>query len=609
MSEASQPSIRDYALLSDSQGAALVSRAGSIDWACMPRFDSPSSFARILGHDAGHWSLSPTETTPAVERSYVDATMVLSTVFRTERGVVKVTDAMPFIPTGRGHGIGHQAPHALIRLVEGLDGDVEMVSEVAPRPEYGLTIPRWTPTNGGATCRGGPTAYVLSCPASVEFDGGTARARFTVRKGERVGLALRAGDPFEPAASTWSTEQVRTWLYGTVSGWQSWSALHQNYQGPYADLVHHSGRVLQALTHAPTGAIIAAPTTSLPEEIGGSRNWDYRYAWVRDASLTLRALWIAACPDEAVHFFDFFATAAGGRAEGDTTVDVLYGIGGERHLPEVELSHLPGHRGSVPVRIGNSAWKQSQLDVYGEILDAAGLYVDNGFELDENTAQFLVELADQAAARWHESDHGIWEFRGEPRHFLHSKLMCWVALDRACHMASDLGASDESERWAHERDRIRDAILEQGWSDAAQAFTQTFDGDDLDASALMIPIVGFLPGTDPRVRSTIDAIATHLSDEHGLVYRYRGSDGLDGGEASFGICTYWLVHALALAGDIEAARERFDAVTAFANDVHLLSEEIDGATGELLGNFPQAFTHIGLINAANAIAEAERAVA
>lgn len=605
MTDGATPGINDYALLADGQGAALVSRTGSIDWACLPRFDSPSSFARLLGRDAGHWTLSPTEHR-SVERSYVDETMVLCTEFRSAHGAVTITDAMPFMPTERGHGIGERAPHAIMRLVEGVDGEVEMVSEIAPRPEYGLTTPRWTPTDGGATCRGGPTAFVLSCPEPLEIDGGTARVHFTVRAGQRVGLALRAGDPFEPSPGVWSTDQIRAWLYGTVRGWQSWSALHQSYEGPYADLVHHSGRVLQALTFAPTGAIVAAPTTSLPEQLGGSRNWDYRYAWVRDASLTLRALWIAACPDEIARFFDFFATAAGGRAEGSAPVDVLYGVGGERHLPEFELPHLSGYRDSRPVRVGNGAWDQTQLDVYGEILDAAGLYVESGAELDAGTARFLVELADQAAARWQEPDHGIWELRGEPRHFLYSKLMCWVALDRACQLASDLDARDELDRWHTERDRIRTAILEQGWSDGAQAFTQAFGHDDLDASALMIPIVGFLPGSDRRVRATIDAIGTGLSDEHGLVYRYRGGDGLDGDEASFGICTYWLAHALALAGDIDGARARFDAITAFANDVHLLSEEIDGATGDLLGNFPQAFTHIGLINAAYAIAEAER---
>ncbi|HSH22728.1 MAG TPA: glycoside hydrolase family 15 protein [Acidimicrobiales bacterium] len=604
MSAGRDLSIGDYALLSDSQGAALVSRTGSIDWACLPRFDAPSTFARLLGHGAGHWRLAP--SAPAeVERSYEPATMVLRTVFRTATGTVAVTDAMPFLATERGHGIGQRAPHAIVRLVEGLDGDVEVESEVAPRPEYGLTVPRWQPTEGGAVCRGGPSAYVLSCPTTLEVDRGTARARFNVWPGERLGLALRTCDPWEPTPKAWSTDQVRAWLYGTVRGWQSWSSLHQGYQGPYAELVHHSGRVLQALTYAPTGAIIAAATTSLPEEVGGGRNWDYRYTWVRDASLTLSALWVAACPDEVSDFFGFFVTAAGGTCEAEDPLQILYGIRGERRVEEQELDHLDGFRQSRPVRIGNAAWRQSQLDVYGEILDAAGLYADRVASLDPVAASFLADVADRAADRWEEADHGIWEMRGERRHFLYSKLMCWVALDRAASLAGTLGGGDRVSRWCRERDRIRAAILEQGWSDKVNSFTQSFGDDDLDASALMMPIVGFLPATDPRVGATVEAITERLTDEHGLVHRYCGTDGVAGGEASFGICTYWLSHALALAGDVDAARERFECVTAYANDVDLLAEEIDGATGELLGNFPQAFTHIGLVNAANAIAEAE----
>ena len=605
MSEPAGGPIGDYALLSDSQGAALVSRSGSIDWACLPRFDSPSTFARLLGEGAGHWRLAPSGEA-RVQRGYVTDTMVLRTEFRTGSGTVAVTDALPFMPAERGHGIGQRAPHAVLRMVEGIDGEVEVDSEVAPRPEYGLITPRWEVLPGGAVCRGGAGAYVLSCPAPIDLEGGTARARFTVRAGERVGLALRCADAWGAAPSPWSSEQVRAWLYGTVQGWRSWSVLHQAYQGPYAELVHHSGRVLQALTYAPTGAVVAAPTTSLPEEVGGGRNWDYRYAWVRDASLTLAALWVAACPDEVVSFFDFFVTAAGGVADGGEPVQILYGVGGERRIDEQELDHLAGYRDSRPVRIGNGAWRQDQLDVYGELLDAAGLYAGRVSGLDDTVASFLADMADRAADRWEEADHGIWEVRDERRHYLYSKLMCWVAVDRAARLAEDLRAGDRALRWCRERDRIREAILAEGWNEKAHAFTQSFGSEDLDASALMIPIVGFLPADDARVRATIDAIAERLTDAHGLVYRYGGADGLGGGEASFGICTYWLAHALALAGDVDAARERFEAISRFANDVGLLSEEIDGGTGELLGNFPQAFTHIGLINAANAIAEAER---
>jgi GH15 family glucan-1,4-alpha-glucosidase len=605
MTAATQPPIADYALLSDSQGAALVSRGGSIDWACLPRFDSPATFARLLGDDGGHWRISPTEPFETT-RAYVTGTMVLRSEFRTASGAVAVTDALVFMPLERGHGIGQRAPHAVVRLVEGVDGHVEVESQVAPRPEYGLTVPRWQPAPGGAVCRGGASAYVLSSPTPIEAHGGTATATFTARAGERVGLALRAVDPWDPPASPWSTDQVRAWLHGTVRGWQSWSALHQSYEGPWADVVHHSGRVLQALTYAPTGAVVAAPTTSLPEQIGGGRNWDYRYAWVRDASLTLGALWVAMCPDEVADFFGFFVTAAGATPDGSDALQILYGVTGDRRVEEYELDHLAGYRASRPVRAGNAAWRQTQLDVYGELLDAAALYADHVASLDDTTAAFLADMADRAAERWQEADHGIWEMRGDPRHFLYSKLMCWVALDRAARLADQLRAPDRLERWCRERDRIRDTILERGWSESAGAFTQSFGSEDLDASALMIPIVGFLPPDDPRVRATVDAIADRLTDDHGLVYRYRADDGLDGKEASFGICTYWLAHALALGGDLDRARACFETVTGYANDVGLLAEEIDGATGELLGNFPQAFTHIGLVNAAHAIADAER---
>jgi GH15 family glucan-1,4-alpha-glucosidase len=605
VSAPAQPPVRDYALLSDSQGAALVSRGGSIDWACLPRFDSPATFARLLGERGGHWRLAPTgryETT----RRYLDGTMVLRSEHRTPSGAVAVTDALVFMPRHRGHGIGQRAPHAIVRLVEGVDGHVAVESQVAPRPEYGLTVPRWQPAPGGARCRGGGDAYVLSCPAPTEARGGTARASFTVRAGDRVGLALRAVDPWEPPPAPWTTDQARAWLHGTVRGWQSWSALHQGYQGPWAGMVAHSGRVLQALTYAPTGAVVAAPTTSLPEQVGGARNWDYRYAWVRDASLTLGALWVAACPDEVGDFFRFFVTAAGATPHrGD--LQILYGVTGDRRVEEHEIDHLDGYRGSRPVRVGNAAWRQAQLDVYGELLDAAAVYADRVAELDDMTAAFLADMADRAADRWREADHGVWETRGEPRHFLYSKLMCWVALDRAARLADRLGARDRAPRWCRERDRIRRAVLADGWSDAAGAFTQSFGSDELDASALMIPIVGFLAPGDPRVRATVDAVAERLTDDRGLVYRYLADDGLPGGEATFGICTYWLAHALALAGDLDRARACFETVTGFANDVGLLAEEIDGATGELLGNFPQAFTHIGLVNAAHAIAEAERA--
>jgi GH15 family glucan-1,4-alpha-glucosidase len=401
---------------------------------------------------------------------------------------------------------------------------------------------------------------------------------------------------------------VQERIEATARGWRTWSDIHQGYEGPWRELVHHSGRVLQALTYQPTGAIVAAPTTSLPESVGGARNWDYRYTWVRDASLTLEALWVAACPDEAHRFFAWMAAAAAARVR-ETDLQIMFGVGGEHDLTERELPHLSGWRGSSPVRVGNGAWNQRQLDVYGELLSAAHRLRDQLGSLDQATRDFLVEVAETAAERWREPDQGIWEVRGEPRHFLYSKLMCWVALDCAVALAEQLGAAGRTDRWDRTRRQIRDAIETEGWSHQAGAFTQSFGSDDLDASALMLPIVGFLPATDPRVRSTVDAIDARLTDDCGLVYRYRSHDGLEGEEGSFLICTFWLAQALAGAGELERARRKFERAIAYANDVGLLAEEVDVKSGELLGNYPQAFSHIGLVNAAWAISQAEEAAA
>jgi GH15 family glucan-1,4-alpha-glucosidase len=363
--------------------------------------------------------------------------------------------------------------------------------------------------------------------------------------------------------------------------------------------------VLQALTFRPTGAIVAAATTSLPETAGGERNWDYRYSWVRDASFTIQALWVAACPDEAEEFFDFMATAAATSVARGTDLQIMFGIGGEHDLSERHLPHLAGWRDSSPVRVGNGAWNQRQLDVYGELLDAVARLSDHLDGVDEATLRFFVALADAAASRWRERDQGIWEIRSEPRHFLYSKLMCWVALDRAIGLAERLPVGDRMAVWQAARDEIAAAILDEGWSDTAKAFTQSFGSDELDASNLMIPIVGFLPASDPRVLATIDAIEDRLTDDRGLVYRYLAEDGLEGEEGTFLLCTFWLAQALAMSGQPTRARQVFDRAAAFVNDVGLLAEEIDPHSGELLGNFPQAFSHIGLINAAWAISQAE----
>jgi alpha,alpha-trehalase len=596
----SQLPIAEYALLSDCRSAALVSKDGSVDWLCFPRFDSPSVFGRLLDARAGHWSIRPIGDAEATRR-YVEDTMVLETTFRTATGTVVLVDALAVGRNERGHELGAGAPSVLMRRVSGVTGDVELELEYAPRPEYGLIYPVLNPVDGGVTARGGADVLALSSPVPVEIDELVARARFTVRGGEAIAFALGHATSSQERPGLWSQDEIAGRLDDTKRAWHTWSELHQSYDGPWEELVHHSGRVLYALTYFPTGAICAAPTTSLPETAGGTRNWDYRFSWVRDASFTLQALWVAACPDEADKFFDFMSSAAASQVRLGTDLQIMFGIGGERDLTERELPHLTGWRDSAPVRVGNGAWSQRQLDVYGELLDAASRLPDQLRRLEAPTKEFLADLADTAAARWQEQDQGIWEIRGEPRDFLYSKLMCWVALDRAIGLADQLDAQERVDGWKHTREEIAAAILARGWNDEAGAFTQSFGSDDLDASNLMMPIVGFLPADDPRMLATINATADRLTDDRGLVYRYLAHDGLEGEEGTFLLCTFWLAEALALAGEIDRARETFERAIAYANDVGLLAEEVDAETGELLGNFPQAFSHVGLVNAAWAI--------
>jgi alpha,alpha-trehalase len=598
--------IADYALVSDCHSAGLVSKSGSLDWLCLPRFDRPSVFGRLLDAAAGHWSIAPVGEMEATRR-YLDRTMVLETTFRTSSGVVRLTDAMALDPDERGHDLGAGAPGMFLRLVECTAGQVELEMEYAPRPEYGLIHPLLVATAGGVMCRGGADVLALSTAGAPAVAGSVARERFTLRAGERAGFALAHATSSEDPPGLIGQDEIGERINGTAEAWQRWSSVHQRYEGPWSDLVYHSGRVLQALMYQPTGAIVAAPTTSLPESVGGARNWDYRYAWVRDASFTLDALWVAACPDEAIKFFNWMTGAAAAQLEEGSDLQIMFGVGGERDLTERELPHLSGWRDSRPVRVGNGAWGQRQLDVYGELLGAAERLADQLGTPDEATRRFLIQAADAAAARWKESDQGIWEVRGGPREFLYSKLMCWVALDRAIRLAPILGAEDRIDGWQATRDEIRKAILERGWSESAGAFTQAFGSDELDASNLMMPIVGFLPADDPRMLATIRATEKGLTDDRGLVYRYRAEDGLDGSEGTFLLCTFWLAQAQALAGEVEKARTTFGGAVRYANDVGLLSEEVDEGSGELLGNFPQAFSHIGLINAAWAISQAEAA--
>ncbi|GAA2032686.1 glycoside hydrolase family 15 protein [Agromyces tropicus] len=603
--------IGQHALLSDRHSAAVVTSDGCVAWLCLPRFDSESVFASILDDGGGHWWIRPSGRA-TVGRGYLEGSMVLRSEYRTETGAFELVEALELRAPTDPHRLGVGAPHTLLRTVRCTSGTVDLETEFRPRPGYGTVVPRLVRVDGGLQAVGGTGTLTLSTAVPlVVGPEGTATGRFRLGAGDEQAMAVQYRAADESPAAPYDADRIAAAIETTVAAWRGWSELHQRYQGPWRDLVHHSGRVLQALSYQPTGAIIAAATTSLPEVVGGGRNWDYRYAWVRDASFTMRALWVAACPHEASDFFDFIAEA-GATALPGRHLQIMYGVGGELDLTERTIPHWSGWRGSAPVRVGNGAWDQPQLDVYGDLLDAVSLLIDQLDPFTPTLRDFVARLADAAAAHWHDPDHGIWEIRGAPRHYLFSKLMCWVALDRASMMADRIGMPDRADGWRAQADRIRDAILAEGWNPAVRAFTQSFGSDDLDASALMLPLVGFLPPDDPRIRATVDAVTAGLVDDRGLVRRYLAGpdvDRLDGSEGSFLLCSFWLARVLAQDDRVPEARAVFERAVAHVNDVGLLAEEADPETGELLGNFPQAFSHVGLVNAAWEIARAEERAA
>ncbi|GAB4515289.1 MAG: glycoside hydrolase family 15 protein [Anaerolineae bacterium] len=591
----SQSAIRDYALLSDGNTAALVHRYGSIDWYCPARFDAPSVFARLLDDSAGYWAIQPTANFEG-ERHYIEETLVLRTVFSTAGGKAALTDALALELNARGHEIGLRSPHILLRQLTGLEGEVQLSFDLCPRPEYGLGIPLILRRGSGLLIQAGSLELFLLTAHPVTVESGRVSATVTVKAGEHVNFALgyrihRDSQRAIPVVD------VPAEIQNAVDGWQSWAKMHHNYDGLYVEHVRRSALVLQALTFHPTGVIIAAPTTSLPETIGGDRNWDYRYAWLRDLTLTMRALYIATCPDEIEHLFFWVDRALGDVSSPEQPIQIMYGVEGERDLTEHALPHLRGYRGSYPVRVGNDAWFQKQLDVLGEVVDAVYLFRDKLDEMDGGIKRLVVNLANRAAASWHEPDSGMWEARDQERHYLTSKVMCWVALDRAIKLAPQLGDGFDLRKWETARDEIRQAVLEKGWQEDVQAYTGAFGSDHLDASVLLLPLVDFLPADDPRMKATIHTIARDLS-HNGQVYRWKGE------ENTFLLCTYWLVECLVLLGETERARQLFEETTAYANDVGLLAEMNDPVTGALIGNFPQAFSHIGLINAAWRLSQA-----
>ena len=574
------PPIGDYALLSDCHSGALVSKDGSIDWCVFHRLEARPVFARILDWGkAGFFRIAPLETT-----------------FRTPGGTLVLTDFFAFRPAA----LGAHPDHQLIRIARCEEGEVAVKVKLVPRFDYGLTTPRLdTLADDLVVVYGGADALVLQSELPFgDAERSATEGNRTLSAGEEAFVVLTYQLPHELDPQRLTAEEVRRKLEETVAHWTAWSD-RCTYAGPYREQVLRSALVLKALTNGPTGSIVAAPTTSLPEEVGGVRNWDYRFCWLRDSALTLNALFALGYVDEAHAYMAWLRRTTAGRAH---ELQIMYGVGGERLLPEVELDWLEGYRGSRPVRIGNGAYSQFQLDVFGELLDTVWVYRRHGGEIDDGFWDFLGRVAGAVIERWREPDQGIWEIRGEPRHFTYSKVMAWVALDRVVRIAELDGLEGALDEWRAERDELRELIEREG-VDGGGAFVQSFgDGGKLDASNLMIPIVGFVDHDDPRARATVERIAAELSAD-GFVYRYitDGVDGLSGDEATFAICSFWLVECLARAGEGARARELFERLLGFCNDVGLLAEEIDPASGELLGNFPQAFSHVGLIQAAIAL--------
>ena len=583
--------IEDYALIGDTHTAGLVSREGSIDWLCLPRFDSPACFAALLGDRSnGCWKLAPAGPVREVRRHYQGDTLVLETEHRTDDGVVRVIDYMP--PR-------HSDPD-VARVVEGVRGRVPMRMELTIRFDYGSIVPWVRHVAGALHAIAGPDSVWLRTPVPVHGENWTTLAEFTVAEGERVPFMLTWHATHRPAPRR--IDPVRA-LGDTAAWWGEWAS-GLDYAGGWQDAVIRSLLTLKALTYAPTGGIVAAPTTSLPEQLGGVRNWDYRYCWLRDATFTLSALMLAGLTEEAKAWREWLMRAVAGQPR---QMQILYGVAGERRITEQELDWLAGYEGSRPVRVGNAAVNQFQLDVYGEVMDTLHLGRHIGLESDEMAWDFQRALLEFLESNWREPDEGIWEIRGPRRHFTHSKVMAWVALDRAIKTVELLGHDGPVDRWRGIRRELHDEVCREGYDSERDTFVQYYGADHLDASLLLIPLVGFLPPDDPRVKGTVAAIQRELMVD-GLVHRYppEGSpsvDGLPPGEGTFLACTFWLADNLALMGRRDEALAIFERLLTLRNDVGLLAEEFDPASGRQLGNFPQAFSHVALVNTANYLSE------
>jgi GH15 family glucan-1,4-alpha-glucosidase len=584
--------IEDYALIGDMQTAALVGRNGAVDWLCFPRFDSPSCFSALLGNEThGRWLLAPNGEVRTQTRRYRPGTLVLETDFETAEGSVRVIDFMP----RRGNG-----PPRLMRVVEGLSGRVPMRLELALRPDYASIVPWIESAPDGAVATAGPDAFRLTTPIPLEVEDGTIRSDFVVVEGGRERLTLTWHLSYE---ETPPVEDADSALARTQAWWRDWSA-RCTYEGSYRDAVLTSLIALKAMTFETTGALVAAPTTSLPEEIGGVRNWDYRYCWLRDSALALEALLVAGYTEEALEFRDYLLRIGTGDPR---TIQIMYGIDGQRRLTEFELEALPGYEESKPVRVGNAASEQFQLDVYGEVMGVGFLGTTVTGKVEERLWPRWRAVVDHVETIWREPDDGIWETRGPRRHFTYSKVMAWVVFDRAVRLAEQFDLEAPLERWKQTRDEIHEEVCERGYDRERGTFTQYYGSRELDASVLNIPLVGFLPGTDERVTGTIDAISRDLGRD-GFVSRYSTSDtddGLPGDEGQFLACSFWLVSGLALNDRVGEARALFERLLALRNDLGLLAEEYDVRRQRQVGNFPQAFSHLTLIGAATAISAAE----
>jgi GH15 family glucan-1,4-alpha-glucosidase len=586
--------ISAYGIIGDTRTAALVGRNGSIDWCCFPRFDSASVFGALLDNDrGGRFRIRPAEPYTSEQR-YLSLTNILVTTFHTHRGtgVIEVTD---FMPSPEQPVIA--MPHEIHRRVRCLRGAMDLEILFQPRFGYGHPPVGLAHVAHGLVATGGGEVATLAAADDVAWtvgDDGSALGRLTMHARSHCWFVLRYDDDTPLPIEEYHSQER---LERTAEFWNGWGA-GLTYSGRYRAEVERSALTLKLLFYDPTGAVVAAPTTSLPEEIGGERNWDYRYCWLRDAAFTLSAFHIVGLYDEADRFMRYLTWVA----RKTDPLRIMYGIGGESELAESRLDHLEGYKRSRPVRVGNAAFDQVQLDVHGELLEAAYLWHRRNLIGDEFW-ELLRGIVDWVAAGWRQPDCGIWEVRREPRHYVFSKVMCWVALDRAIRMAEELDRPGDVTCWRQERDAIHAAVMRDGWSEQRGAFAQSFGSDDLDAANLLIPLVGFLPPDHPRVTDTIRASLRGLMRD-GMLYRYTGDDGLAGREGVFAICTFWLANALILAGDVDDGERVFRRMLRFANRLGLYSEELDPRTGDFLGNFPQAFTHIALINTAELLSRA-----